>query len=168
MIDDIIDKYNCYMDYSFRDLHLGIVHPVLNKTQYIPGDRKGDTYIDAVPNDKRTSIVYWEDFGSRAISISPRATRFMNTVRLVCWLNMSRIHGLSYGDCVRAIWGAAPRFMPGDRSIYFHKAGQLHKSMDIFSRYNYREGKQYVTAPLDAFAIDFNVYYFMNDNCFVS
>lgn len=165
MIEEIIDKYNTYLDYSFKDLQLGIVEPILDKTQFIPGDRYGNTYKDAVPNDRRKAVLYWEDFGSRIVSISTRRNRYMSTVRLVCWLNMNKLTEMTYGDCVREIWASTPRFMPGDRSVYFVKAGQLHKSLDIFSRYNYREGKQFITNPFDVFAIDFNVYYFLNDVC---
>jgi hypothetical protein len=165
MIDEIIDKYNPYVIYSFQDLKLGIVEPILDKTRYIPGDRSGNTYADAVPNDRRKSVLYWEDYGTRAVSIATRGTRYMTTARLICWLNMDKINGLSYTNCVREIMRATPRFMPGDRSIYFQKAGQFHKSLDIFARYNYREGKQFITNPFDVFALEFNIFYTINDRC---
>lgn len=161
MIRQIIDELNFKLDYSFKDVLLGIVYPVLNKTQYIPGDRDGLIYKDAVPDDKKKSIVYWEDYGTTTKFSTPRYEKMQTRVRLVCWLNFSLIDWQGYDECIREIMQRIPK---RTKNVAVIRKGQLPKTKDIFGRYNYREGKQYVAPPYDVFALEFDIVY-INTYC---
>ena len=157
MIRKIIDQVNSGLDYSFKENLLGIVYPVLNKTQWIPGDRSGNAYQDAVPDDKKKSIVYWEDHGTVKLFGSPRYDRYQTHVRLVVWMNFKKITDIDYDDCVREIMNCIPKRF--ENEVFFIRAGMQHKTPAIFNRYGYRDGKQYVSPPYDVAAFDFNVRY---------
>ena len=157
MIRDIVDQLNSYLDYSFKDTLKGIVYPVLNKRQWIPGDRTGKGYDDCVPNDKKKSIVYWEDYGTTSILSTPRYNRYQTRVRLIVWLNFGLIEDLTYDDCVREIMNCIPKRIGNE--LFIFRAGQQPKTPAIFARYDYRDGKQYVAPPFDVAAFDFDIKY---------
>ena len=157
MIRQIIDQVNTGIDYSFKDTLLGVVYPVLQKTQWIPGDRNGTTYQDAVPDDKKTSIVYWEDYGSTTLFSSPRYHRIQTQVRLIIWMNFNKINGITYNECVREILNCIPKRIGNE--VFIMRTGQQAKTSAIFNRYDYRDGKQYVSPPYDVAALDFQIRY---------
>lgn len=157
MIRQIVDRINEGMDFSFKETLLGVVYPVFNKSTFIPGDRDGNAYKDAVPNDKKRSIVYWEDYGTIKIYGSPRYDRFQTTVRLVVWLNFKKINGLTYDDCVKEILSCVPKRIRNE--VFINRTGMQAKTPAIFQRYDYRDGKQYVSPPYDVAAFDFNIRY---------
>jgi hypothetical protein len=159
MIRYIIDEINDNLDYSFKDVLRGVAYPVWNKNMFIPGDRKGNLYEDCVPDDKKHSIVYWEDYGSNIILNTPRYQRITSNVRLIVWLNFKLIdEGTSggYDECVKEIIQAIPKRM---KSVFITHVGQQPKTPAIFSRYDYRDSKQYVSPPFDVAAFDFKITY---------
>ena len=155
MIREIIDGIN--LTYSFKDVQYGIVYPVYSKTGYVPGSQNGREYNDAVPDSRRTSIVYWEDHGSSVIGSNARNWRISQQVRLIAWMNMDRI-SQDYEKCVGQLLYGVPKKV-GNTLISYK--GQLPKDMSIFSRYSYAEGKQYMTYPFDVVAFKFNIIYFV-------
>ena len=157
MIRQIVDDINANLEYSFKDVLRGIAYPVLNKTQLIPGDRDGNKYQDCVPNDGKQSIVYWEDYGTTRLFGSTRYDRLQTSVRLVMWLNMKKISTHDYDQCVREIMNKIPRRIGNE--VFIIRTGQEPKTPAIFGRYNYREGKQYVSPPFDVAAFNFNIRY---------
>jgi hypothetical protein len=158
MIREIVKKINAHIiPLSYHDVVRGIVYPVLNKTQLIPGERDGSlVYQDAVPDRSKQSIIYWEDWGTTVMYNSPRYSRLQTNVKLIVWMNFEKIIG-SYDDCIREIMSKIPRRI--DNEVFIVPNGQMHKSPAIFSRYNYREGKQYVAPPFDVAAFDFKIRY---------
>lgn len=157
MIRQIVDDINKGLEYSFKDVLRGIAYPVLNKTQVIPGDRDGNKYQDCVPDDTKKSIVYWEDYGTTRLFGGPRYDRLQTAVRLVAWLNFKLISHGNYDQCVREILNQIPRRIGNE--VFLIRTGQEPKTSDIFSRYTYREGKQYVGPPYDVMAFNFNIRY---------
>jgi hypothetical protein len=155
MIRQVIDEINLHLNYSFKDVLLGVVYPVLSKTQLIPGDRHGAIYVDAVPDDKKRSIVYWEDYGTTTTLSTPRYDRFQTRVRLVCWMNFKLLNHQGYDECVREMFQAVPKRF--SNKFIVKRKGYLPKTHDIFSRYNYREGKQFIAPPYDVFALEFDI-----------
>jgi hypothetical protein len=159
MIRYIIDEINDKLNYSFRDTLRGIAYPVLNKTVLIPGDRNGMVYEDCVPDDKKKSIVYWEDYGSITVLNTPRYQRITSNVRLIVWMNFRLIDkevSGEYDECVKEILNCIPKRM---KDVFITHVGQQPKTPAIFSRYNYRDGKQYVSPPFDVAAFDFKITY---------
>lgn len=160
MIRQVIDDINKYVDYSFKDTHFGLVYPVLNKTQKVPGSRDGFVYKDAIPNDSKKSIVYWEDYGSTTILNAPRYKRMESTVRLVIWMNFKKIGSeKTYDECVMEILQAIPNKVTN--KIHIILRGEVPKTENIFGRYDYRETKQYVAPPFDVACFEFSVRYML-------
>jgi len=162
MIRQVVDIINKNIDFEGLDVLHGVVYPVLNKTQRIPGDRDGTLYVDAVPNSKKANILYWEDYGSIVIDRSVRYTRFQTSVRLIVWMNFKIMNSTNYDNFIKKVLRAVPKKIGNQISIIFK--GQQPKSIDIFSRYDYPEGKQYVAPPYDVAAFDFDIRY-MNTIC---
>lgn len=154
MIRSVIDDLD--LQYSFKDVCYGIVFPVFNKTGYVPGSIDGKFYNDAVPNSTKASIVYWEDYGGKVVYRNSRHVRMQQTVRLVVWLNMDEIEQ-EYDECVAEILRAVPQVVG---TTVFQLTEELIRDEKIFSRYNYREGKNYLLWPFDAVAFVYNVYHF--------
>ena len=155
MIRSIISLINDEISLSFEDKKLGLVYPVLSKTQWLPGSQNGLVYEDAVPNSSKYSILYWEDYGGRVIDSCTRYQRYSHQIRLIVWFNFNLI-GKPYDECVVELMRAIPRRID---TITITPKGQLPKKNDIFSRYSYRDEKQYVTYPYDVVAFDFEVKY---------
>ncbi len=153
MIRDIIPV----LEYSFKDVYHGIVYPVQSKGIWVPGSRDGNVYKDAVPDSRKKSIVYWEDYGGEVYSRTARWQRIRQRVRLIVWLNEAKIE-TPYDDNIREILQAVPK---RQGNTFFQLTGQHHKDIDIFERYEYGEAKQYITYPFDVAAFDYNILYFM-------
>ena len=156
MIRQIIDNINSKVDYSFKDVFYGVVYPIYNKDMYIPGSRSGEIYKDAVPDSSKKSIVYWEDWGTTTLESTKRWQSMQTEMRLIAWFNFSKIDK-GYDECVNELLSVVPR-KEGKHTRLFLQ-GMLPKTEDIFARYNYREGKQYMTAPFDVVALRYQVRY---------
>ena len=160
MIRQVIDDINDYMNYSFKDVHFGVVYPVLNKTQKIPGSRDGNQYKDAIPNSSKQSILYWEDYGTTTLLSAPRYSRVESNVRIVMWFNFKKLEeGKTYDECVREVLNSLPKRV--GNKIHIFLRGQQPKTEAIFARYDYKEAKQYVAPPYDVAAFDFAIRYML-------
>ena len=155
MIREIIN--NVVLDYSFKDVQYGIVYPVFSKTGFVPGSQNGKEYNDAVPDSSRKSIVYWEDFGSSVIESNAHYWRVSQNMRLICWMNFDKIN-IDYEQCVGQLLYGVPK---QSGNTLFRYQGQLPKDVNLFSRYNYRDGKTYILYPFDVVALKFNVIYYV-------
>ena len=155
MIREIIDSIT--LDYTFKDVQYGIVYPVFSKTGFVPGSQNGKWYEDAVPDSSRKSIVYWEDYGSSVIDSNKHYWRISQSVRLICWMNFNRID-IPYEKCVGQILYGVPK-QSGNTLIQYQ--GELPKDVNIFNRYNYKDGKTYIAYPFDVVAMKFNVLYYV-------
>jgi hypothetical protein len=155
MIREIVDSINARLDYSYKDVLLGVVHPHSVKGKSMPITSDGVTHPEAVPDGSKASIVYWEDYGSRVIVQAVRYRFLEHTLRLVVWLNFDRIEQ-SYDECIRELMAAIPQKLG---SVLIAKGGQVPKSTDIFARYDYKERKQYITWPYDVIALTIIVKY---------
>lgn len=163
MIRQVIDRINARMDYSFKDILVGVVHPHVNKKDIIPKASDGTTYADAIPDSTKTSIVYWEDYGGRTIDSCSRYRRINHTVRIVVWVNFNKITQ-SFDTCVREILRNIPSRV-GSTTIEVMES--MQKGEELFSRYNYPEAKQYITHPYDVFAFMVSVKYMDTFSCTV-
>lgn len=162
MIRAIVDNINTHLKYSFKDSLFGVVYPVLNKNQWIPGDRTGKGYMDAVPNQAKISIAYWEDWGTVTLLSTPRYRRMQASLRLILWMNMKKMPSHSYDQAVREFLAYVPKKVGND--VLIRRTGQLAKSTEIFARYDYRDAKQYVAPPFDVAAFTFDIKY-MDTDC---
>jgi len=156
MITDIIERLNKHIDYSYKDVLKPVAYPVLTKSSILPASLDGEIYNDAVPDSKKKSIAFWEDWGTRAVSVHVRDSTYVSNVRLIVWVNMEFVD-LSRGQCISEMIKSIPKFIPGERGIYIKNTEIFPSTTNIFSRYSFREGKQYMTAPYYAFSLAYDI-----------
>lgn len=130
---------------------------------------------DLVPNSKKKSIIYFEDFGANPTSGGrPGKPMFQSTIRLVAWFNRNRLVGDQYANistfCQSAIIGLLTGKNPintGNFQRLTFSANRLPpQDAGIFSRYTYDEAtRQYLMPPYECFAIDFTCRFAVRDTC---
>lgn len=156
MIRTVINRINENINYSFEDVKHGIVYPVFHKNIWIPGDRTLEGYVDAIPDSKRESILYWEDYGTITLFNTPRYSRMQTSVRLILWMNFKKMI-ITYDEAVAEINRAIPKRI--GNQVHITRKGQLAKTVDIFARYSYRDAKGYIAPPYDVLALNFDIRY---------
>lgn len=131
-----------------------------------------DTQLALVPNEAYGVIVYFEDRGVGIGERQGRATR-VSRLRLVCWVNTSKLNGNNYaGDTIAQEFEGALNGAIYNSDAFIgirHKVeGFPAKGPGLFSQYTYPEGvRQYLMWPFDAFAIDIATEYMPNPACVV-
>lgn len=131
-----------------------------------------DTQLALVPNEAYGVIVYFEDRGVGIGERQGRATR-VSHLRLVCWVNTSKLNGNNYaGDTIAQEFEGALNGAIYNSDAFIgirHKVeGFPAKGPGLFSQYTYPEGvRQYLMWPFDAFAIDIATEYMPNPACVV-
>lgn len=153
MIRSVVDSIAEKMDYSYKDVCLGLVYPIWVKSQFLPCEH-GDVYnARAVPNAKKTSIVYWEDHGSVVQDSCKRYRRVTHILRLIIWIN-KKYADIDFDDYVKEVLWSVPRKV-GSATVRIKD--ELPKTVAIFDRYTYNDGKHYVTHPYDVAAFEVRV-----------
>ncbi len=155
MIRDIVENINGKLDYSFQDVLRGIVYPLNKKGQRVPASQEGKEYKDAIPNSKKKSIVYWEDYGGTIVDSCIHYQRITQRVRLIIWMNFDKIEQ-PYDDCVKEVTKSIPNRM-GNTIIKLSET--IPKSVEVFGRYDYPDRKHYVTLPYDVAVFLYNITY---------
>ncbi len=130
-------------------------------------------YMDLVPNSRKRSIIYFEDYGVRPIVQSNLDFSWKSQLRLVCWVNMNKF---DYNECsisALLIQSLLSKFpigfgnLGGFNRVGFSVAGEIPKDARIFSRYSYDESvTQYLVKPFDYFALNIETTFTTNPTCF--
>jgi uncharacterized protein (TIGR02145 family) len=130
-------------------------------------DCKEGAYNDLMPDSKYKTVIYFEDRGVKFLRKESHWKYYQSDVRLVCWINVSKILG---DDCntgtactlaahlIAEIIRILPEF-PQHHSpfnyVYSEIVSQDVRSNTIFSAYTYDEKhSQYLMYPYDYFALD--------------
>ncbi len=130
-------------------------------------------YLDLVPDSRKRSIIYFEDFGSRPVSFDRNKIQWESNVRLICWVNMNLFNTNACSispalivDVLKSI--PKGRFNESDHTnILIRFNGEIPKDSRIFSRYSYDEAVNgYLLFPFDYFALSFKVFHDTDENCF--
>jgi len=128
-------------------------------------------YTDLIPNDKKTSVIYFEDRGISNNGTSGRRTIYESQLTLVAWLNLKKIGkedieitSLAVGSILKVL--NVPRFNEGMfQRIDITIENQLVKNTQIFSAYTFREEAQYLMFPFDYFALNISVTFEIDTEC---
>lgn len=129
-------------------------------------------YMDLVPNDKKKSIIYWEENGLQMVQNHGGFAEFRASVTLVCWCNLKLINQF-FTDATEVklnLINAIPEFPQNVGNLYsfirFIYTGEQQKSNAIFNRYTYNEEeKQYLLYPFDYFALNYDVLFYAGKEC---
>ena len=168
---------------TYIDKIAGLVTPITTKqkdiTKIVPfacgvqhRDCVSGKYDDLVPNSRYKSVIYFEDQGVNFGLVKGDRQYFTSKLRMVVWLNMQK---LGEAGCVLSnqvllsIFATIPQF-PVNFGNYLQMkitpVSEPIKNKNIFSPYSYDEAvNQYLIAPYDYFAIDFNVSWWMVLEC---
>jgi hypothetical protein len=128
-------------------------------------------YTDLIPNDKKTSIIYFEDRGISNAGLSGSRTIYESNLTLVGWLNLKKIGkqdieitSLVVGSILKVL--KMPKFNDGMfQRIDVKVDNQLVKNTQIFSDYTFRREAQYMMFPFDYFALNLTVTFEIDTNC---
>jgi hypothetical protein len=137
----------------------------------------GGRYKDLMPDDRKKSVMYFEDNGGVQYKRSQGSVDFYEAkLRLVGWLNLKllgqtdcSVTSGAVGDILRAMPGKVAHSIAstyGFTNMLINFDGELKKDVNIFSKYSYNEAQaQYLLFPFDYFALDFTVEFAMNIDC---
>lgn len=183
MIRDIIKQILPDIEaLNFADRVAGIVTPVSKKVfdndnravvkvfpiyENDPTTCESGDYIICVPDEKFTSLIYFEEITSTIVSENNNSYKITADVRLVAWFNLKKINATATHDILmRLILQAIPEKVAefGDMwDIRINLTGIENKQPQIFSGYTYDEAEtQYLLFPYEYGSLRFTVNYNMN------
>lgn len=148
---------------SYKDDERGAVfkYPAYYKNTEEECRRSG--YRDLVPNSRKRSIMYVENYGTRVLERHGDTVKLKTTVRVVCWGNKS-MSSLGSAYVIAAIPETAK--VSGLNSVAFTPIQVLGVDEKIFSRYSYNEEElQFLLHPYTAFAVVYEATYSLNLSC---
>lgn len=148
--------------------------PVSYDVTKVGGDPCLGTEVALVPDGTAKSIIYFEDLGIVATGTRRRLQGFTSSLRLIAWLDRSKLVGDHYteitGRCITAILKALAHRNPQNIGIFTRLTIDAVRipaqDAGLFSRYTYTEtDKQYLRPPYEFFGIDFDCRFFVPSKC---
>lgn len=127
-----------------------------------------------IPDSSRKSIIYFEDFGISVIDKRHGLTKYQSSLRLICWLNRSKLVGDNYieisGRVMATIVDRLANKSPYNSGMFTTITTRVARippqDAGLFSRYTYEEkDRQYLRPPFEFFGIDLQTDFFANQNC---
>lgn len=126
-----------------------------------------------VPDSKRKSIIYFEDYGLGLLS-NRGDRQFESKVRLICWLNRANLVADKYQEitarCIAEIINRLETRNPQNISPFIKIQTRINnippQDAGLFSRYTYDETiRQYLRPPFEFFALDIVSHFELPINC---
>ena len=130
-------------------------------------------YKDLIPNSNTKGLLYFEDYGSTPLGRSKGSFQYRSKLRLIVWINNKQVQGVNRDNISHLlITEIRNRLETG----YFNSKGFTRIKVDainivgndykLFERYTYPSDLlKFLMHPYEAFGIDLNVEYSINDNC---
>jgi hypothetical protein len=128
---------------------------------------------DLVPDNGKKSVIYFEDNGLSQVIRNNREV-WQSRIRLICWLNRSKLTGNTYTQIAGAVMSEIIYHLkttnPQNTGIFKRLETVVANipAVDpaLFGRYTYDETvKQYLMPPYDYFAVDLVSYFEVPFNC---
>lgn len=164
---DWVDKASGLVRSLRRGSNSGVkIFPVATN---VSPDYDPNVLTDMVPNSEYNSVLYFEDQGL-ATRNEGRWIRCQSRLRLVCWLNGSKMRFTS-AQAIKSIQelinNLPSNYSSGDFGQIKFTIQEEAKTASIFSGYSYSEEQtQYLTYPNDYFSLLLNVTYLASKECF--
>lgn len=130
--------------------------------------------IALIPDSSRKSIIYFEDYGVAAGTMTHGLQSFTSSLRLVCWLNRAKLVGDAYteiaGRCQATIIAVLCHKNPQNIGMFQRLTINVQRippqDPALFGRYTYNEtDRQYLRPPFEFFAIDLSVAFLVSAKC---
>lgn len=185
MVNLIVDQLvtGLKLDLSFVDKITGIVKPAqasiggVVKTFPVAYNTDLSTcndseLLDFVPDDRKISIIYFEDRGTSMSRMENQSIYFTSNFTLVCWFNYKRLAGNMTNTSL--ITGNLIKYLPlvmGNVSpligVVLSVTGEQDNTGGVFSKYSYiEEQTQFITYPYGYVALDLQAEYSVRKECF--
>ena len=185
MVNLIVDQIvqGLKLDLSFVDKITGIVKPaqasIGGVVKTFPVAYNTDVSVcsdsqllDFTPDDRKTSIIYFEDRGTSMTRMENQSVYFTSNFTLVCWINYKRIAGCMTNTSL--IVGNLIKYLPvvmGNISpligVVLSVTGQQDNTGGVFSKYSYiEEQSQFITYPYGYVALDLSADFSVRKECF--
>lgn len=185
MVNLIVDQIvtGLKLDLSFVDKITGIVKPGqasiggVVKTFPIAYNTDVTTcndseLLDFVPDDRKISIIYFEDRGTSMTRMENKSVYFVSNFTLICWFNYKRLSPAMTNPSL--IVGNIIKYLPlvmGNITpligVVLSITGQQDNTGGVFSKYSYiEEQTQYITYPYGYLALDLQAEYSVRKECF--
>ena len=128
--------------------------------------------LDYVPDDRKISIIYFEDKGTSMNRMENQSVYFTSNFTLICWFNYKRLTGNMTNTAL--IVGNILKYLPvvmGNISpligVVLSVTGEQDNTGGVFSKYSYiEEQSQYITYPYGYVALDLSADYSVRKECF--
>lgn len=160
---------------------VGIVTPITYKSGdeektipiYFNRERdlcNGGDYIDLIPDDRKSSVVYMEISNEPSMLESKAyGVRFSADLDIISWLNYRKINtGIVDSDVLASsVITRIPQKLPNDVfvGVSIGVNGATIKDGSVFNKYSYEGGMQYLMYPYDFFVVSINVEYTIPKGC---
>jgi hypothetical protein len=124
-----------------------------------------------VPDEKLSSMLWFEDGGTTFVMESGRSTYFTSSLRLIIWLNLNKYeHNCSitsavFTDVIKRLM-TTYESIPEAHSIRVESLTQMPKDASIFSSYDFENKNMFLIYPYDYLGIDIKTTFGVNRNCF--
>ena len=127
-----------------------------------------------IPDSRRKSIIYFEDYGITQTEKKHTMFGYNSSLRLICWMNRALLVGDMYteisGRCmamiIEKLAGKNPENIGMFSQLRIDVARIPPQDPALFNRYTYSEpDRQYLRPPFEFFGIDFSSRFFINPKC---
>jgi len=127
--------------------------------------------LDFTPNNKYTSVIYFEDRGTRVDRMENQSIYFTSSFTLICWFDFRKIAGCmsntSYiaGNIIKYLPEIVGNLSPLN-SVIVSVVGEQANDGNVFSKYSYlEEVNQYITYPYGYVALDLQAEFRVRKEC---
>jgi hypothetical protein len=130
--------------------------------------------IHPIPDSSKKSIIYFEDFGIGVQGKERGLTKFQSSLRLICWMNRSKLTGNHYtpvaGRAMAAIIQQIANQNPFSSGLFQRTLVRVARippqDIGLFGRYTYNEkDRQILRPPFEFFGIDFSIDFSADSKC---
>ena len=154
-----------------QKIKVGEIHKVLPAAKRLDNPSK---YVWLTPASNLSGVAYFENLGNELFSevSGGKGGIYKATIRVVVWLNMSRISppdkGVMMSQVITTIQGRHENVF-GLQSLNITPKAEVPQSPDIFRDYTYNEEElQFLMLPYDYFAFDFIAIYAVSSSCLMT
>jgi hypothetical protein len=148
--------------------------PVAYDVTIVGGDPCAGKEVALMPDSRRKSIIYFEDYGISTTGTLRGLTGYNSSLRLIAWLDRSKLVGDSYteiaGRCQSAIVSILAHKNPENIGMFTRLQIDVAKippqDPALFGKYTYNEtDRQYLRPPFEFFGIDFTCRFYVPEKC---
>ena len=134
---------------------------------------KAGTYQSLMPDSSKRAVAFFEDGGTRLIKRNGDNFEFINSMKLVVWVNLAKFKDPSCAGITSLLVASIIKSIPANfinsapfTGMKIRLKGEDPKTPAIFARYTFSEPEtQFLLFPFDYFALQFETEFMINQAC---